>query len=380
MALPLARTKPAFCLTKSLQNSQKSLGQCNVSGYVVHNMNPQRLLLLASIVAITSPLAHSDTAVTDPVGFQATSIPVGMSTLANPLVNADVVRSAASANTSSNVTFSGVTNFATLLTANEPYYIEVVSGALEGERYDVDTSATIASANSVVTIATSSANNTSPLVAGSLTNNTTLALRRHITIEQIGGYFSPALIGNNNVNSADMISLYDSTGRSLVNYFLRGDNVTWRQQGTTTTVNKLPIPSGTGFFITKRSVPTTFTSVGSVRNNDYAFPMAAGSSFRAPGFPVNYSPAGSSGASLGGVGANGWTGNNNVNLADQLQVWDRTGGSFITYFLRGDGITWRQQGTTTTVTSQDLFANNNGFMVLKRANDLNYILVNPIVQ
>lgn len=345
-------------------------------------MNSRFIPLLAGVCVIGfgSHLAAQTTVATDPVGFQATTVPVGMTTLGNPLVNSDVVRSTASANTISNITFSGVTNFATLLTAGEPYYVEVVSGLLNGERYDVNTAATIASSNAVVTIATNSANNTSPLVAGSLTNNTTLAVRKHVTLEQVGSYFSPALIGNNNANLADQISLYSSSSRNLVNYFLRGDNLTWRQAGTTTSANKLPIPSGTGFFITKRTTPTTYTSVGSVRMNDFAFPMAAGSSFRAPGFPVSYTPAASNAPSLGGLATNGWTGNNNANLADQLQVWNPTNRTFITYFLRGDGSSWRQSGTTTTVTSQELFAANNGFMVLKRTNDLDYILVNPIAK
>jgi hypothetical protein len=346
-------------------------------------MNAFRLSLPAVVlflIAIQPPMVGAQTTVTtDPVGFQATTVAVGMSTLANPLVNTDVVRSAASANTVSNITFSGVNNFASLLSAGEPYYVEVVSGALEGERFDVNTAATIASSNSVVTIS-NSANNTSALIAGSLTNNTTLALRKHVTLEQIAGYFSPALIGNNSANSADQISLYNSSTRALVNYFLRSDGVTWRQVGQTASANKVPVPSGTGFFITKRASPTTYTSVGTVRNNDFAFPMPSGTSFRAPGFPVSYTPATTNNPSLGGFSTNGWTGNNSANSADQLQVWNRANRSWTTYFLRADGVTWRQVGQTTSVSAQELFAANNGFMVLKRANELDYILVNPIVQ
>jgi hypothetical protein len=314
------------------------------------------------------------TATTDPVGFQSTSISVGTSTLANPLVNADVVRAGVSANTASVVTLSGVGNVGSLLSAVEPYYVEVVTGALEGERFDINTAATIAAANSTVIIDGASPNNTSVLTTDSLATST-LALRKHVTLEQLQGYFSPALIGNNSANSADQIALYESATGSLVSYFLRGDNITWRKVGTTTTSNKTPIPSGTGFFITKRSSSTTYTSVGTVRNNDFAFPMPSGSTFRAPGYPVSYSPS-----SLGGTAANQWTGNNSANSADQLQTFDPTTGSFTSYFLRGDGVTWRKVGTTTTVTTDQLFADNNGFIVLKRVADPNYVLLNPVVQ
>jgi hypothetical protein len=329
-------------------------------------------------IALTSfAVSHSSaqtTAVTDPVGFQSTVVNVGTSTLSNPLVNADAVRAGVSSNTSSVITFSDVSNAGALLTAGEPYYVEVVSGALEGERFDVDTAATINAANSTVVIDTASANNTSVLTVDSLAN-ASLALRKHVTLEQIQGYFTPALIGNNSANSADQIAFYDSATGALTSYFLRGDNVTWRKVGTTTGANKTPIPAGTGFFITKRSATTTYTSVGSVRNNDFAFPMPDGSTFRAPGYPVSYSPA-----SLGGTAANQWTGNNSANSADQLQVFDAATGSFTAYFLRGDGVTWRKVGTTTTVTTDQLFADNNGFIVLKRVADPNYILLNPVVQ
>jgi hypothetical protein len=130
-----------------------------------------------------------------------------------------------------------------------------------------------------------------------------------------------------------------------------------------------------GFLITKRGSNATFTSVGSVRTNDFAFPMPAGVTFRAPGYPVSYSPAG-----LGGNATNGWTGNNNAASADQLQVYNPVTDTFINYFLRSDGVTWRIQGTTTVVTTDQLFSSDNAFMVLKRVADENYVLASPIVQ
>jgi len=324
-----------------------------------------------SIVAAGSINAQT-TATTDPVGFQTTTVPVGTTTLANPLVNANLLSAGATANTTSTVTFSGVTNVGSLLTATEPYYIEVVTGALEGERFDVDPTATIASANGTVTINPSSANNTSTLGAGSL-NGSSIALRKHITLEQLGGAFSPTLIGNNSANSADQIALWDGSTGILVSYYLRADGVTWRQVGTTASANKLPVASGVGFFFTKRTSSTTFTSVGSVRNNDFSLPLALGSAFQAPGYPVSYSPS-----SLGGTTANGWTGNNSANSADQLQVWDPNTGIFTAYYLRADGTTWRQVGTTTDVKASELFAANNGFLVLRKTADTSYVLLNPV--
>jgi len=332
------------------------------------------LIALLSFPAFSASQAQEATVTTDPVGFQSTVVPVGTSALGNPLVNADTVRAAVASNTSSVVTLGGVDNVGSLLTADEPYYVEVVAGALEGERFDLDTAATIAAGNSTVVIATGSASNTSNLTSNSLAN-AQVAVRKHVTLEQLQGFFSPSLVGSNNAAAADQISLFDPATGNLISYFLRADNTTWRQSGTTTTVNKLPIPSGIGFFVTKRSSPSTYTSVGTVRMNDFAFPMPQGSSFRAAGFPVSYSPA-----SLGGSSADGWTGNNNVALADQLQVFDSSTGIFVAYFLRTDGVTWRQSGTTTTVTSDQLFADNRPFMVLRRQADQDYVLVSPVAR
>jgi len=343
-------------------------------------MKSTSLTLAAAAVLAALPLANAQnvTATTDPVGFQAKTIPVGVTPLANPLINSNSLTAQVSSNTASVVSLSSSDNLATILNSTEnagsPFYVEVVSGALEGERWEVNLSSTIASGNAEVTIDTASPNNTSTLVASALVGST-LALRKHVTLSQLQSFFSPALVGNNNAASADQISVYNPSSDTFTNYFLRGDNLTWRIQGTSTTASKFSIPPGTGFLVTKRQSSTTFTSVGSVRTNDFSFPMPQGSSFRAAGYPISYSPAG-----LGGTLTNGWTGNNNANSADQLQVYNPSTDTFTNYFLRGDGVTWRIQGTSTAVTSDQLFSDNSAFMVLKRQADTDYVLVSPITQ
>jgi hypothetical protein len=375
-------------------NSQntRATGAKNPPPAPIHFQNPNKkssnsmrmkstsLTLAAAAVLAALPLANAQnvTATTDPVGFQAKTIPVGVTPLANPLINSNSLTAQVSSNTASVVSLSSSDNLATILNSTEnagsPFYVEVVSGALEGERWEVNLSSTIASGNAEVTIDTASPNNTSTLVASALVGST-LALRKHVTLSQLQSFFSPALVGNNNAASADQISVYNPSSDTFTNYFLRGDNLTWRIQGTSTTASKFSIPPGTGFLVTKRQSSTTFTSVGSVRTNDFSFPMPQGSSFRAAGYPISYSPAG-----LGGTLTNGWTGNNNANSADQLQVYNPSTDTFTNYFLRGDGVTWRIQGTSTAVTSDQLFSDNSAFMVLKRQADTDYVLVSPITQ
>jgi hypothetical protein len=339
---------------------------------------PAKLAIASLAIVTAASSASAQNATTDPVGFQSKSISVGVTSLSNPLINPNSITAQADGNTNSTISLATAENVGAILSSVEnagfPFFVEVLSGALEGERWEVNTSATISSGNATITIDSTSPNNTSVLSSGSLVGSS-IALRKHVTLTQLQSFFSPALVGNNNAASADLISVYNPSTDTFTNYFLRGDNVTWRIQGTTTNATKFAIPSGTGFLITKRNSPTTFTSVGSVRTNDFAFPMPQGSSFRAPGFPVSYSPQ-----SLGGNATNGWTGNNNAANADQLQVYNPVTDTFTNYFLRADGVTWRIQGTTTVVTSDQLFSDNNAFMVLKRQADTNYILGSPILQ
>jgi hypothetical protein len=338
-------------------------------------LRPSIYAIAMTSLALSGANAQTTTATTDPVGFQTTSVPLGLSALGNPLVNATTVQAGVAANTASIVTLSDVANVGALLTIGEPYYLEVVSGSLQGERFDLDTAATQTAANSTAVLNTSSPNNTLASLSGGQLDGSTVAIRKHVTIAQLQTAFSPALIGNNNPSSADQIQLFNAQTGGFSTYYLRGNGTEWRVVGGSVNANSTIVPPGVGFLVRKISATTAFTSVGSVRMNDFAFPMPQGSSFRAPGFPVSYSPS-----SLGGTASNGWTGNNNPSLADQLQVFNPGTGGFTSYYLRGDGTSWRVVGGSVNVASDQLFASDAPFLVLKRQADLNYILLNPVVQ
>jgi len=319
--------------------------------------------------------AHLSAQVSTPiVGFQKITVPVGLSTAGFPLLNSDILKTSASSLSSNALSLSGETNVGLKLTAGEPYYIEIYSGDLKGDRFDVDTAATITAANGTVILSSSSSNNTYPVasIATGL-NGATVALRKHITIGQIGSGASPALVGNNTASSADQIQLYIPSTKTLENYFLRGDGLTWRKVGTTATANNTIVAPGVGVFISKKSSPTEITISGAVRQNDFATPYIQGNQLVAPGFPIEFSPQG-----LGGTAANGWTGNNTASSADQIQIYNPTLKTFDNYFLRGDGTTWRKVGTTTAVTTSNLVSSDTAFFIAKRNADQNSVIVNPI--
>ena len=335
-----------------------------------------RVVFSSSVgLLIAVVLSHAQSTVSTPiVGFQKVSVPAGLSTAGFPLLNSDLVKSSASSVSGNAVTLSGESNVGAKLTSGEPYYVEVYSGALKGDRFDVNTAATITAANGTVVLDSASANNTYAVasIANQL-DGATVALRKHVTIEQVQGMSSASLQGSNTASSADQIQFYDSSAGAYVGYFLRGDGVTWRKVGTTATANKTPIPPGTGVFISKQGSAVELTSTGTVRQNDFAQPYVAGLQLKAPAFPLEVSPS-----SIGANAANGWIGNNTAASADQIQIYNPTAGAYEGFFLRGDGTTWRKVGTTTTVTTTNIVSSGQGYFVSRSSPDQDSLLVNPI--
>ena len=329
--------------------------------------------IVTSIVGLSALVSFSQaqtTSYSDIVGYQTTALPVGLSSVAVPLLNPDIVKTAATSLTSNALALSGQTNIGSQLTAGEPYYLEVYSGTLKGDRFEVDTAATITAANGSVTLNSSSANNTYPVasIANQL-DGATVALRKHVTLAQVEGMFSSPVVANNNPLLADQISLF--SGGSFTPYSRRTDGQ-WRKSGDTTNYAKLAVPPGTAILINRRNSSTSLVASGNVRQNDFARPMSTGLQFFGPNVPLDRSFA------QFGVQANtnGWVGNNNPLLADQVYIF--SGGSFVAYSLRADSQI-RKSGDTTNYATNSLLTADQGFLV-KRANansDLVEVGINP---
>lgn len=336
-------------------------------------INPR--ILVPMTLVVLQALGQAQTTVSTPiVGFQKTSVPVGLSTLGFPLLNSDLAKTTSTSLSGNALSLSGQSNVGSLLSAGEPYYVEVYSGALKGDRFDVDTAATISAANGTVVLNAASANNT--YAAGAIANQldgATIALRKHITIEQVQQMASASLVGNNSAASADQIQLYDNSTSGYTAYYLRADGTTWRKVGTVTVANKVPVPPGTGVFVSKKTASVDVLNSGVVRQNDFATPYSSGLQLHATGFPIDASPS-----SIGGTASNGWTGNNSAASADQIQVYNSSTGGYDAYYLRADGLTWRKVGTVTTVTTDQLINSSKAFFVSRQSADNDNVLVNPI--
>ena len=343
-------------------------------------MKKFNVTLAALVTAVMAVNAQTNVATSDIVGYQTTTILPGLNALGISLINADTLKGSASGATSTSVQIAGQANIGSLLTTDEPYYIEVYSGSSKGDRFDVDVAATIASASNTIAIKLSSPNNTTSFNSNAIAASDIIALRKHVTIEQVKNSLvagTGSWVGSNSSGSADQIQILDPQTQSFTIYYLRADGTTWRGNLTgTASQNKAPIAPGKGVIIDKKGSQMSLSVVGSVRNNDFAMPYYAGLDLKAPPVPMGFSPQ-----SLGATAANGWSGNNSVASADQIQILNPVTQAFTTYNLRSDGTTWRGSLTSTTPqTTVEIISSDSAYLVTRKNGNSDGILSNPLPQ
>ena len=331
------------------------------------NLGLSLVAFFAGLLLWSDAFAQSNTVSTPIVGFQKKTFSAGLSSASFPLLNSDLAKTTVDSVSGSSLTLSNVSNVGSLLASSEPYYIEVYTGSLKGDRFDVNTASTIAAAGTTVVLDGASPNNTFPVSSiGTSLNGATIALRQHVTLSQIQSFFSPALVGNNNSALADGIQLFNLTSGSFTTYTLRGNLTEWRKGGDLANYAKLAVPPGTGVLVNKRGSSSEMTQTGIVRQNDFATPLSSGLQFVSSSVPVDRSPV-----STGIIpNTNGWVGNNNVALADQIIVFQN--GAFTTYSLRADGQI-RKSGDLTDFKSTNLLTGSEAWLIRRKNADPNLV-------
>lgn len=292
--------------------------------------------------------SQAQTVSTPVVGFQKTTLNanaykgVGVS-----LLNPAAITGSISGKSGFVVTITGASNLGASLEASPAsYYMEVTSGANVGDRFEVNVDATKTSNNGTITLI-ASARNTANAQSVNLTSGSTVVVRKHVTLDQIRSSMSGTLRGDDNSSSnADVIYLHN--GVTLVGYWLGSDLQSWWSNDDPDDHRFDVIAPGQGMLFYKKGNSATFTSVGSVRANDYKQALASGYQLNAPGFPLSYTPDG-----LGGLLTNGWT------AGDKIFV--HNGLAFDTYTLLSDG-TWDDGVNPDPVNSSVLVQGDGSFL------------------
>jgi len=152
-------------------------------------MNMKKLNVTLAILVTAVMAGHAATATSDVVGYQQVAAAKGYTTLGFPLVNSPVISATVSSKTASSIVLSSVVP--STVNAAKPYYLEVTSGPLEGERVDVSVIA--GSANVTIVASSGNTDTLSTLAVGA-----SVVVRQHVTLGQVDQSCSPALVGDDN--------------------------------------------------------------------------------------------------------------------------------------------------------------------------------------
>lgn len=319
--------------------------------------------------------AHAETTASPAAGSVGTTLSVGLSGSGFPLIEADLCVGVAGTGTATvngsgsariSLPIASSTSPSAILVSGSAYYLEVTSGALEGERYEVDVATSLTLATGFVALDLTSTRSTAATVNLATLNGCAVAIRPHLTLAKIQAMFSPALVGNNNAALADSLLVYGGAG--FTTYYLRGDNLVWRKAGSTTDFAGMVIAPDEGVLVQLRSGTKVMTHFGLPRMNDFRLNLKAGYTTGCTGFAVDLTPLQFGAVTNAGPAPQyDWVGNNLQASADGMQMFDPVKGSFTSYYLRADGVSWRTPGSTTVLTNSALLKPNSYFLV-KRAN------------
>ena len=303
------------------------------------------------------------------------TLTTGLTGFGFPLIDTDLLAGTAgtysaatdgSGNARLSLPITSVSLPSSVLVSGRAYYLEVTAGLLEGERFEIDVTTSLSLASGRVALDLTSPRSTLAAVSATSLATCSVVIRPHLTLAKVQGMFSPSLVGNNNSALADAVLVYAAGG--FTTYYLRGDNLTWRKAGSTSDFAGQVVAPDEGVLVQLRSGSKVMTHAGVPRMNDFRLNLKAGYMPGCTGFAVDMSPL-QFGAvtNAGPAPQNDWVGNNAQASADGIQVFDPSKGSFTSYYLRGDGVSWRAAGSTTVLTGSSLLKPDTFFLV-KRTN------------
>jgi hypothetical protein len=354
--------------------AENMVGAVTVEDTDLISAHPRRFLRLA----VLGGAGVGSTLVEDaPRGFQKVGLSAGMLSLGLPLLNEAVVTAKVQSVSGNVLTLAGggALNVGANMTLESayPFYLEVIAGLLEGERLDIDVTATIAANNNTVVLSSDLTRNT--LTAGRLAElaGNSVAIRRHLTLTQLQGLFDLALVGSDTAAVADSVYLFE--GGAFVQYYLRANASTWRRGSSLTDRRYLPIPPGEGLQVRLQQA-RSLKQFGIVRNNTFRKNLIAGLQFASNPYPADTGPNELDAiVDVGQPESIRWIGNNSSATADSLYVF--SGGAFVQHYLRADGTTWRRTSGLTNYSAQKILKSTESYLIRRTNPDPGYSISVP---
>ena len=341
------------------------------------------IVIALTLSASCMPLAAVTSVASQPVGIINGDVPQGLSGFSFPLIEKELLSSTIAMNDAANVAgrnlqyivFLSSAIPAEALSSGGKYYLEVTSGLHEGDRFEIDQVLTAAATPGVLVIDLADQNTTFVGLTKNLLLGATASVRPHVTLAKIQAMFAPMLEGNNNLSLADSLLVFNST--SAVTYYLRGDGLTWRKSGSTVDYSNMVIPPDQGVMFQIHSGLKSIKHEGVVRTNAFRINFKPGLQPSATGFPASMSPVQFGAVANPAIPLAGWVGSNVQSQADGFMVFDQAQGSFTSYYLRSDGVTWRASGSTTDLSGSKFLRTDSFFMVKRTNQDDQMIIPKP---
>ena len=169
----------------------------------------------------------------------------------------------------------------------KPAYIEIASYTLSGNRFDIDLART-----SARTLALQTASPRNTLIPMPGMSGYPFIAREHWTL---GELFPPSQWTASNTSSrADRVQFYDPSGAWIVMWLAKVNGTPrWVLQGDASLADRAGtvVAPGTGIFVRKVGPSSTVLLSGVLRENEFALPVAAGTTLVADGWPIDQSPA-----------------------------------------------------------------------------------------
>lgn len=250
------------------------------------------IALLAAALAVI-PTSYAATATSEIVGVAKLAITGGGFTLAGfPFVNEPVLKASTLSAIADGIpveVVSGNLDFDSILESGKKYYLEITASSLfEGDRFEVDEAATLASAVANKVFVESSPLNTT-LFAALEGEAFSFVVREHVTLAQLARdeQLGPALQPGTAASNSDTVTLFQNG--SLRSFWFRSSDRTWRigfSDGSSEVV-----PPGAGFYLRRYGSGSDGVLLGVVRENGFALPIANGTQLLALGFPMPSSPS-----------------------------------------------------------------------------------------
>lgn len=265
------------------------------------------------------------TAVTQVLGWLKRTLQVRTQTYSVPFVRNEVFSGLVDSVGASSVnvgTSMGSVAVNTLFTAGFEYYLEVIDGDQEGQRWEVSESA---STGSTIVLLPADARSTSAAVPPSLAGDT-VALRPHWRVVDL---FPPSdFHPSTNPTTSDNLLFWDHATTSYTTLWLvSAGSARWLKQGGGAAVfDSMIVGPCDGLFTRPRDTIVNAAGTGAVRTWKVACPLKAGYNFIGNPYPVSQSALERSMTS-----ANGFTGSATSGTSDRVLSWTGDQSSITAY-------------------------------------------------